>query len=298
MSGTPITRFVDDLYSQFYFLDKRIFNMSYKEFEYRFLVYSDKIDRHIASRDTKTVALIINNYSYSVKSSDVLDLPKYMEYFIYDNLSYEQQEEYSNIKNRFFSKYNKNPSDVLIYKLFTQLQQVVFGYYKTEDKELIELSNNKIDLLLEVLEDIPKQEQVIIWCSDMQYLLPKIVKVLDSVSEFTGRNTKTRDKEKQDWENGKTRFFVSNQMVGGTGLNGLWKAKYVIFINNTFDYAHRKQAMFRSLRPEQKQSVRFITLNLSTGIEDMINNNLFNKTIMVNKFKTELEKRVIYEKNI
>jgi len=223
----------------------------------------------------------------------------------------EQDRWYSYIKNQILDEWEmaEDPdfSSIMIFRLFSSLQQVVSGFWnerldkiqrrkKREDKryKFHEFDNPRLEVLDDIIRDIPKDDKIIIFCK-FQYDLDSIQKMLteqfgiDSVAIFCGKLSEKERNEQIAKFKSESRFFIINQASGGHGLT-LNEAHYVIFYNNGFKYSERLQAEDRCHRIGQEYPVTYIDIECRCGIDERISKALSKKGNAVAEFRHEVEK--------
>lgn len=143
--------------------------------------------------------------------------------------------------------------------LAIRLAQVCGGFVPNEDNPLalpIEVDDNpRIRALVDYCEDIAP-EKVMIWARYKPELKAIAVALAaqygeGSVAEYHGDiNSKDRATNKARFRDDPTcRFFVGQQQVGGTGLDGLQgAASEMVFYSNTYSYLDREQCIARLAR--------------------------------------------------
>lgn len=313
LTGTPLSQGVIDLFSQMRFLSPKILGYnSFYSFAANHLEYSDKFPGMIVrAHNTEYLAAKIKPYVYQITKEECLTLPKKLYETRYFWMTEEQERWYERIKYDILCQWelSNDPdfSSVMIFRLFSSLQQVVSGFWnerldkierrkKREDKryKFHEFDNPRLVTLDEVIEDIPKDEKIIIFCK-FQYDLDSIQKMLvkqfgqDAVAIFCGKSSEQERNRQIAKFKSESRFFIVNQASGGHGLT-LNEAHYVIFYNNGFKYSERLQAEDRCHRIGQEYPVTYIDIECCCGIDERISKALAKKSNVVNEFRQEVEK--------
>jgi SNF2 family DNA or RNA helicase len=313
LTGTPLSQGVVDLFSQMRFLSPKILGYnSFYSFAANHLEYSERFPGMIVrAHNTEYLAAKIKPYVYQVTKEECLTLPKKLYETRYFWMTEEQDRWYSYIKNQILDEWEmaEDPdfSSIMIFRLFSSLQQVVSGFWserldkiqrrkKREDKrfKFHEFDNPRLEVLNDIIRDIPKDDKIIIFCK-FQYDLDSIQKMLteqfgaDSIAIFCGKLSEQERNEQIAKFKSKSRFFVINQASGGHGLT-LNEAHYVIFYNNGFKYSERLQAEDRCHRIGQKYPVTYIDIECRCGIDERISKALAKKGNVVAEFRREVEK--------
>lgn len=302
LTGTPISQGVVDLFSQMRFLSPKILGyQSFYSFARNHLEYHEKFKGMIVqSHNTEYLAAKIRPYVYQVTKDECLDLPNKLYERRYCGMSHRQRDAYERAKFELLEQCEEDDwSGIVIFRLFTALQQIVNGFWNRRDPvtkvmELEEFSHERLDVLMDIVTSIPASEKVIIWAKYL-YDIHGITTALEEqfgpgcVAPYHGRlNEKQRDASVQRFR-GSARFFLATPSCGGHGLT-LNEAHYVIFYNNGFKYSERIQAEDRNHRIGQDHKVVYIDIICNRSIDGRIMTALDCKGDVVEEFKREVEK--------
>ncbi len=295
LTGTPLSQGVVDLYSQMYFLSPKILGYnSFYSFAHNHLEYSDKYKGMIVrAHNVGWLAAKIHPYVYQVTKAECLELPPKLTEWRGYKLSQAQWRAYNQAKEEFLLSLPADEIDsYVIFQLFTALQQIVSGFWNREGQQL-EFPHERLDILLDVIRDIPADAKVIIWCKFIYSIQTVTERLraeygLDSVALYYGKlSEKKRDSELERFRQS-TRFFVATQSTGGHGLT-LNEAHYVVFYENGFKYADRLQAEDRCHRIGQTQPVTYVDITAIDSIDERIRANLAKKKNVVQDFKRKVD---------
>ncbi len=310
MTGTPISQGIVDLYAQMRFLSPKILGYnSFYSFAANHLEYSERFPGMIVrAHNEEYIAAKISPYIYQVTKEECLDLPKKIYKNRYFCMTEEQRKMYDYAKENIFWEWEQTDdpeiSSMAIFRLFSVLQQITCGFYnerldpmkdwlkaKEKNYKFYEFEHHRVDRLAEIIEEIPEQKKVVIFCK-FRYDMKGIEKFLadkygpDSFAVFHGKD---RDKEEERFRK-EARFFLVNQASGGHGLNLQDAAHYAIFYNNNFKYSERLQAEDRIHRIGQDQTTIYFNIGCTGSIDDRIEDALFEKGNVVAAFKKEMKK--------
>lgn len=289
LTGTPLSQGVVDLYSQMRFLSPDILGYkSFYSFARNHLEYSEEYPGVIVrSHNTNRLANKIQPFVYQVTKEECLELPDKVFDTRYFRMSGEQMRAYEKAKWELLLSLDIDELDsYIIFRLFTALQQIVSGFWN-RDEELIEFEHYRLETLIDVVNTIPPDEKVIIWCK-YKYSVEAIAQKLDEVSLFYGDLSEKKRNEQLELFRSKNRFFVSTQATGGHGLT-LNEAHWVIFYENEFKYANRLQAEDRCHRIGQENKVTYIDIGCSNSIDERIFRSLAKKGNLVQDFKRRID---------
>lgn len=298
LTGTPISQGIIDLYNQIRFLSPKIFGYkSFYAFAHYHIKYSPRYENQILGYYNETyLAEKMKPYVYQVTKEECLTLPEknYIDKYFY--MSVEQRSYYEEAKEELLFQVDISDIDgTNILRLFTRLQQIVSGFYKHDDGEITKISSNRLDFLADIINEIDKDEKIIIW-SKFILDVEMITQLLDvqygeeSFVAYTGQQTEYEKNEAlhKFKDNNETRFFVATQSSGAYGLT-LIQSSHAIFYNNTFKYSQRIQAEDRIHRIGQTKISNYINISCLNSIDIKIDNSIFKKANIVSDFKHEME---------
>ena len=300
MNGTPVTRSITDLFSQFYILDHRIIGYaSYYSFANNHLI-KDDFGKVVRVLDEDYIMQRITPYTFKIKKDECLDLPRRYFDVYYFSLTTAQMEHYQDIKLALLGSVDEFNSTT-IYKLFTGLQLIASGRYVHNKDFLKECmtskdffrnveDNPRIKALLNIVNQ--EEEQTIVWCK-YTHEIKAVIEVLEkyygteNVCKFYGEiSLNKRATELKKFKEG-ARFLVGNKSCGGFGLN-LQHCNRVIYYNNDFNWGTRQQSLDRVYRIGQEEKVYVTDICASFKIDEIILENLEKKERLDETFNRKL----------
>lgn len=300
LTGTPITQGVVDLYAQMRFLSPKILGYSsFYSFAANHLEYHpEHRGMIVASHNTKYLAAKMQPYVYQVQKAECLTLPDKLYDSQWCSMTERQQALYDLAKWRILESATPGEYDdisILIFRLFTALQQVVCGWWHdTERGELHTVPHHRLTTLLNAIGRIPAGDKVIVWS--------KYLRTIDEIAAALGReygpasvqqlhgslSERERTASVEQWRQS-GRFLVATQATGGHGLT-LNEAHCHLFYSNSFKYSERQQAEDRSHRIGQSQPVTYIDIACHRSIDERIMRALAAKEDVVQAFRREVER--------
>ena len=300
-TGSPVTQSPLDLYAQFYFLDKHILGFqSYYAFKNHHAITVRRstgahfYDQIIGYRNVKDLTDGIGPYSYRALKEHCLDLPEKIYTRREVPLSDEQAKAYRDMKQLAMTLL-KDGSEVSVTEVITQLlrlQQITCGFVKNDDDEIIELKNNRIDELMNVIDET--EGKLIIWATwryDIQRIERELAKAYgaESVATFYGdtpADERQNIVERFQNPDSKLRFFVGNPTTAGYGLT-LTAAHTVVYYSNNYNLEVRLQSEDRAHRIGQKNNVTYVDLYSPGTTDEMIFTALINKKSLADEVLNE-----------
>ena len=272
LTGTPVTKGPEDVYSQFKFLDPYILGYeSFYSFRARYCVMGGFENRQIiAYNNIDELTKNIEGHSYRILKKDCLDLPDKIYQRAYVDLSEAQRRLYNTMKDEWVADYQEETIEApeAITRLL-RLQQISCGWFPSDEPMQIDDKNPRLELLKELLSDI--DDKVIIWAR-FRADLKAIEDALGSlaVGYHGGVSNDARAHAVDAFQNDpKIRYFVGQPQSGGIGLT-LTAASYAIYYSNSFDLEVRLQSEDRCHRIGTTNNVTYIDIEANKTIDKKI----------------------------
>jgi SNF2 family DNA or RNA helicase len=253
LNGTPLTRNLLDVWSQFEFLSPKILNMGLSEFKNTFCEYTTITKRIGYMEFTKEfiskyhnvehLYSMISHYVYECDLS--LSVKQKYEDESYE-LSEEEMERYKFIKEKYL---NNEKLQFLNNNIFLELTQKMQHDYC--------LSEGKFELLEKILSKVDKSKVLI------------YTKYIASREEINKRYPNIK---------------VLSYGMHSFGLN-LQDYNTTIYFDKTFDYSQMIQSRFRTYRTGQELDCTYYSMTGNVGLEKMINENINKKQSLLDYFK-------------
>ena len=282
MTGSPVTRNPLDLYSQCQFLSPWLLDFqSYYAFRTRYAIMKTA---NISGRQIQLVAGFqrlaelsekLKPFSYRVLKADCLDLPDkiYMKRQI--KLNPDQNKLYEQMRKEALATLNgKRVTTVNALTQLMRLHQITCGHFTSDDGTTQPIKNNRIDELMDVLEEI--EGKAIIW-AHYQYDINTIIKEVEkvhgpgSIVDYYGLTPQDERQEniKKFQNDDKCRFIVGTPQTGGYGIT-LTAANTVIYYSNGYDLEKRLQSEDRAHRIGQQKSVTYVDILADETVDEKI----------------------------
>lgn len=274
MSGAPITKGYEDLYSQLKFLHPDVlgFGSFYTFRNYYCIMGGFEMREIVGYRPNciKELEAKMEAYSFRITKKECLTLPDkvYMTRFV--DLTEEQKSIYKLLVDDFEAEINggKINAPLAITKML-RMQQVICGHAVDDDEKIHDVPSNRLDVLIECVEEA--QGKVIVW-SRFIHDIKKISLAMNHKKirhrTYYGE-VKQADREigmKAFKEDPSVKVFLGQPASGGTGLN-LQEATTVIYYSNDFNADTRWQSEDRAHRIGQKNKVTYIDIIAKNSID-------------------------------
>jgi SNF2 family DNA or RNA helicase len=276
MSGTSITQGVEDLFTQFRFLDQKILGKSYYAFRG---IYCKLFQipgapmgavKIVGYKNLDHLQDLIDPHTFAITKKECLDLPPkiYMTHAV--PLTPQQERLYKQVKEEFFVLLNDETfiDASLALTQMTKMQQIICGHLRDGDGKVHDINTNRISELQELIDATPGK--VIVWSRFVPDIKRIAATLTDKVVLYYGERTKDQRLEAIDqFMNGDAKVFVGQQQAGGLGLN-LQAASTVIYFSNSFSLEHRLQSEDRAHRIGTKEKVLYIDMVAKGTLDEKV----------------------------
>ena len=302
MTGSPVTQSPMDLWSQMDFLDPEILGQSsFYAFRTRYAIMitanaaggTHKYQKIVKFKNLAQLGQLVSPHSYRILKKDCLDLPDKVYTKREVELSDEQKQAYAEMKTNAMTMLKGQSATALnVLTQLIRLHQITCGHMKTDDGDIINFKNLRLDELMQILGETTGK--VIIWAN----YIHDILSIEKAIKEEFGRNsyctyygaTKAEDRQKciYDFQNSENdcRFFIGNTQTGGYGIT-LTAASTVIYYSNNYDLEKRIQSEDRAHRIGQKNAVLYIDLVAKGTVDEKIIQSLRNKVNIAKEISGE-----------
>jgi SNF2 family DNA or RNA helicase len=281
MTGSPVTQSPLDMYTQFKFLDPYITgHSSYYAFRNHFAEVVQmpagprSYPKVVGYRNLDELQRMITKHGYRVTKKECLNLPEKMYTIRYVEMTPEQKRIYDDMKKKALVLLEgKLATAPIVLTQLLRLHQVACGHLKADDGTVVNIPNNRVDTLMEVLEEATGK--VIIWANyreDIRLINTRLTEVYgpESVVRYTGMASNTERTEAiESFQNGKARFFLGTPAAGGFGIT-LTAANTVVYYSNSYSLETRIQSEDRAHRIGQNNSVLYVDLVCQNTVDEKI----------------------------
>jgi SNF2 family DNA or RNA helicase len=291
LTGSPVTKSPLDLYTQCAFLSPDLLGFSsFFAFQTRYAVLVKKtmgprsFNQVVGYRRLDELSEKLHPFAFRVTKEECVDLPPKIYTKREVLLTDEQAELYNQMKRMALAMLEDGQMTTTATALtqLLRLHQICCGHLKTDDGEIREIKNNRLDALLDCVEEV--SGKVIIWASYTHDILA-IERALSKAygggcaATYYGA-TEGEERQKivtrfQDPDSD-LRFFIGQPKTGGYGLT-LTAASTMIYYSNSYDLEVRLQSEDRAHRIGQTKSVTYIDLITPKSVDEKIVTALKNK---------------------
>jgi SNF2 family DNA or RNA helicase len=282
LTGSPVTKSPLDLYKQCEFLDPWLLDhTSWYTFRTRYAIMKNMsfngrtFQKVVGYKNLGELSEKLKPFSNRVLKDDCLDLPKktFMKRIV--QLTPDQFKVYEQMKKEALAILNGKmltTSNALTQLM--RLQQITCGHFKSDDGTVQEVKSNRIDELINVLNEI--EGKVVIWAhwqSDVKQIIKAILDEFDQGCLVDYYGLTPQDERQQNikrfQEDDKCRFFIGTPQTGGYGIT-LTAASNMIYYSNGYDLEKRQQSEARIDRIGQTKPMTYIDIICEDTVDERI----------------------------
>lgn len=279
LTGTFIPNNPTDVFSQCKALDSSVLGNSFFRFKNQYCEMGGFAGKEIVNyKNQEELHDKIESLGIQI-SSDVLDLPEEVHSYRNCELNKDTKRTYDELSNEFYSEIDQGEITVAnaMVKLL-KLQQLTSGHLKTDNDDVIDYGYEKYNLLVEMFQEIPKDEPVVVFARFIRDL-----KNIRQAAEKTGRSScemSGRSNDLQDFKNGDYNVMATQIQSGGEGID-LSRACYCIYYSIGHSLGQYQQSLRRINRPGQTRPVFYYYLIAKDTVDERVYSALRNKQDVV-----------------
>jgi len=284
MSGLPAPNNLLEYWGQLAFINDELLGDNYYRFRntyftsvgYGGFLYVPKSgvkDRIMSS---------VKEQAFFVKKTDCLDLPDRISEIRNIELDDNQKQIYYDMKKLNILEFKRHttlaPNELA---KIMKLRQITAGFTITTEGLAVKVSDNKLKVLKEFIEDeLPEDQQAIIWCQ-FHWEITAILEMLDgrSAALYGELPQKVKDENIKAFQDGKVRFLVAHPKSGGMGLT-FTNCSYMIWFSLSYSQEEHSQANDRIYRIGQVNKCTYIYILAKKTIDEVIYKALLKKKNM------------------
>ncbi|ABW18835.1 helicase domain protein [Alkaliphilus oremlandii OhILAs] len=275
LSGTPVQNAPLDLWSQYRFLDKRIFGTSYYSFRARHAIMGGYGKYQVIGyKNMDELIQKTHSVALRVTKEEALDLPETTDEIRYCSLEPDSAKLYKRILKDSYVQLEKG--EVTAQNLLTKLlrlSQLTGGFIGADDGTIKQISKAKLDALKEIIEDMKDAGKKLVVFARFLPEINAIKNMLDemeiSYSYITGEVKDRGEEVRKFQEEDGVRVFIAQIQTAGLGIT-LHAADTVVFYSLDFNYANYSQARARIHRIGQKNTCTYIHLIAPGTVDEKI----------------------------
>lgn len=290
LSGTPITKYPLDLFSQFEFLHRGLLGfpdfLSFKNYYASYYLHVEGRIRYEVIKDYKNLGELtesIKPHVYRKLKSECLDLPPKLFETRYIQHTEEQRHFYREFKDKAILELSETSilTSTSVLRSMIKLHQINCGHIKDDAGTVTRIKHNRLTELIEILDEV--EGKVIIWAGFKEDILAITEELrkrygTQSTVDYYGDTTddNRRKNEHRFINDPLCKYFVSTPDTGGRSLT-LVVASTTIYYSYRDNLEHWLQSQDRNHRPGQRSAVTYIVFAVRNTVDITIMKSLQSK---------------------
>lgn len=280
LTGTPMQQGVEDVFSQYKFLDPTVFGDNYYAYRARYCRLGGFGGKQIVgTKNEDELSKRMYSVAYRVTKAEALDLPP--ETFVTRTvvLSPKERKHYDEMRLSSFTELSveKQVQATTVLTKLLRLQQIAGGFLRADDDETVtQIGTSKLDALEDIVDDyvLAEQKKLVIFAR----FLPEIDAICNMLSQKNVRfgriigevPLEERGRVVDDFQNNpKTMVFVAQLQTAGLGIT-LHAASTAVFYSVGYNLADYQQALARIHRKGQRHPCTYILLQAERSVDQKI----------------------------
>ena len=272
MSGTPAPNSTLEFWAQVCFINPELLGDNFYRFRNTYF-YSYGYGNYqwsISKENREKIMTKIKEQAIFFSKADALDLPEQIFEKRYVEMESAQQKVYQDMfsENIAYFKDKVSISSTELTKLM-KLREITSGFFFDDNGKAVTISEKKLDVLMEVLEDIG-DHQVTIFCN-FKWEVEKIKHRLGERAVILSGEVSQREKDKniEMFKDDVVQYLIANVASAGHGLN-LQNCNYVVYFSLSYSNELHKQSQDRFHRQGQINKVTYFYLLMKESIDELL----------------------------
>ncbi|WP_252247433.1 SNF2-related protein [Clostridium sp. ZBS4] len=296
LTGTPAPNSLIDLWPQVYLLDggQRL-GKTITGYRERYFTPGDRnqfvvFNYNLKDGAEEAIHNKISDICVSMKAKDYLDLPERIDNKIYIDLPKKVKDQYKELeKDLIIQLDNEDISASNSAVLTGKLLQMCNGAIYSEDKEIVEVHDEKLNALMDIIE-AANGKPVLIFYS-FKHDLTRIQEFLKK-NKLKGQELDGPEDIKK-WNNGQIPILLLHPASAGHGLNLQYGGNIVVWFGLTWSLELYQQANARLHRQGQKETVIIHHIIAKDTVDEDVIKALTNKEVNQNVLLEAVKARCI-----
>lgn len=284
LTGTAITNKAIDIFSQYKFLNPRIFGKSFYTFRNHYfdLVGFGNHTPILKESMKNELKNKIHSIAFVAKKSECLDLPKTTEIVRKIELEPSAMNTYKHLVRDSFAELQN--SEVTVTNVLTKilrLSQLTGGFLgDDEGKKVHQISKAKLNALEDIIDDITSSGKKLVvmarFIPEIEAIKKLLIKKNLSFSIITGEIKNRADEIAKFQNDVDVLVFVGQIATAGLGIT-LTAASTMVFYSLDYSMSNFEQAKARIHRTGQRENCTYIYLIAANTVDEKIMKALKNK---------------------
>lgn len=276
LTGTPITNNPLDFYSQYKFLDEKIFGTSFYVFRAKYAMMGGYGNHQIIGyKNLDDLTAKAHAIAYRITKAEALDLPEQVDTTRIVTLESRAETLYKMMEKESVAELESGEITAtnVLTKLL-RLSQLTGGYLKRAvDERVEEVSRSKMEALTEIVDECMESgKKLVIFARFIPEIdaIERMLKVARIGYSLIKGEVKDRAQQVERFQKDESvKVFVGQLQTTGMGLT-LTAADTTVFYSLSYNFADYEQAKARIHRIGQKNNCTYIHLIAKNTIDEKV----------------------------
>ena len=295
LTGTPASNGLEDLWAQIYLLDGGE-RLGRTITSYRDIYFTPGRRNQTTIFDYKPkegsfelIQNAISDICISMKAEDYLDLPDVIYNDIPVLLNQSARKAYEQLESELLLQVNMETITASSAGVLTgKLLQLCNGAIYSENRNVVDIHDCKIDAFMELIEQLNGQHALVFY--NFKHDCAKLLKALEKTN-LRGR-VYSKAQDETDWNNGEIDILLAHPASCGYGLNLQQGGHHAIWFGLTWSLEQYEQANRILHRQGQDYPVVIHHLIVQNGMDESVVEALKSKGDMQNALMNALKARI------
>ena len=295
LTGTPASNGLEDLWAQIYLLDGGE-RLGRTITSYRDIYFTPGRRNQTTIFDYKPkegsfelIQNAISDICISMKAEDYLDLPDVIYNDIPVLLNQSARKAYEQLESELLLQVDMETITASSAGVLTgKLLQLCNGAIYSENRNIVDIHDCKIDAFMELIEQLNGQHALVFY--NFKHDCAKLLKALEKTN-LRGR-VYSKAQDEIDWNNGEIDILLAHPASCGYGLNLQQGGYHAIWFGLTWSLEQYEQANKRLHRQGQSHPVIIHHLIVQDGMDESVMDAIKNKSNMQNALMNALKARI------
>ncbi len=264
LTGTPSPNGLLDLWAQMYLIDEgERLGKTFEGYRQRYFEPAQRDENRILSYQPKpgaeeAIHRLLADICISMKAEDYLELPDCIYNIVPVVLDSKAEATYKKLEREMLLELDEGTVDagsaaVLTGKLLQLCNGAVYAYDQTEEQQVIEIHNCKIEAFLELIEGLNGKPVLVFY--NFKHDLERIKQALHKFDPKLVVRKLDKPQDEDDWNAGKINVLLAHPASSAYGLNLQQGGNHVIWFGLTWSLELYQQANKRLHRQGQTEKV-------------------------------------------
>ncbi len=292
LTGTPSPNSLLDLWAQVYLIDRgERLETAFSRYRERYFRATHQVSDHVYNWELREgsedlIYKQIEDIALSMKASDYLDMPERIDTKQVVTLSNKERKLYDELE-KYYILEDETDGTIVAQSgasLSQKLLQLSNGAVYTDDEEVRQIHDRKLDKLEEIIEEA--QGQPILVFYNFKHDKDRILERFDDVLTLDDKGYKDK------WNSGKAKILLAHPASAGHGLNLQQGGHIIVWFGLTWSLELYQQANARLYRQGQEHTTIIHHIMTENTIDQRVYQALQNKELTQDELMKAIKARI------